>query len=67
LERSTAGVGMTPPLEEFMVLATAPQLTVEPAGDILKLRPGGSWTAANVTTLEALSDTVTAQLDGSKT
>ncbi len=49
-----------------MALATAPQLTAEPAGDILKLRPGGSWTAANVTTLEALSDAATAQLDGSK-
>ena len=49
-----------------MFLATAPQLTAEPAGDILKLRPGGSWTAANVTTLEALSDAVTTQLDGSK-
>jgi phospholipid/cholesterol/gamma-HCH transport system permease protein len=57
---------MKPPLEEFMFLATAPQLTAEPAGDILKLRPGGSWTAANVTALEALYDAVTTQLDGSK-
>jgi len=34
---------------------------------VLELRPGGSWTAANVTTLEALSDAVTGQLDRSKT
>jgi phospholipid/cholesterol/gamma-HCH transport system permease protein len=31
------------------------------------LRPGGSWTAANAATLEALSGTVTAELDRSKT
>lgn len=49
-----------------MFLVTAPQLTAEPAGDVLELRPGGSWTAANVTTLEALSDAATAQLDRSK-
>jgi phospholipid/cholesterol/gamma-HCH transport system permease protein len=32
---------------------------------VLELRPAGSWTAANVTTLEALSDAVTPQLDRS--
>jgi phospholipid/cholesterol/gamma-HCH transport system permease protein len=47
-------------------LATAPLLTATPAGDVLELRPGGSWTAPNVTTLEALSDAVAAQLDRSK-
>ncbi|MGZ5877103.1 MAG: MlaE family ABC transporter permease [Bradyrhizobium sp.] len=47
-------------------MATAPLLTATPSGDVLELRPGGSWTAANVTTLEALSDAVTAQLDRSK-
>ena len=31
------------------------------------MRPGGSWTAANVTTLERLSDAVTPQLDRSDT
>jgi phospholipid/cholesterol/gamma-HCH transport system permease protein len=31
------------------------------------LRPGGSWTAANVATLESLSGSVAAQLDRSKT
>jgi phospholipid/cholesterol/gamma-HCH transport system permease protein len=44
-----------------------PELTATPSGDVLDLHPAGSWTAANVTTLEALSDSVTAQLDRSKT
>ena len=48
-------------------MATPPLLTATPSGDVLELRPGGSWTAAYVTTLEALSDAVTAQLDHSKT
>ena len=47
-------------------MVTAPLLTATPSGDALELRPGGSWTAANVTTLEALSDAVTPQLDRSK-
>jgi phospholipid/cholesterol/gamma-HCH transport system permease protein len=34
---------------------------------VLELRPGGSWTAANVATLEALSDGIQPQLDRSKT
>jgi phospholipid/cholesterol/gamma-HCH transport system permease protein len=33
---------------------------------VLELRPGGSWTAANVTVLEALSASIAAQLDRSK-
>jgi phospholipid/cholesterol/gamma-HCH transport system permease protein len=32
---------------------------------VLELRPGGSWTAASVTTLEALSAAITPQLDRS--
>ncbi len=48
-------------------MASPPLLTATPSGDVLELRPGGSWTAANVTTLEALSDTVAEQLDRSKT
>ena len=40
--------------------------TATPSGDVLELRPGGSWTAVNVTTLEALSSAVTPQLDRSK-
>jgi phospholipid/cholesterol/gamma-HCH transport system permease protein len=48
-------------------LAFPPLLTATPSGDALELRPAGSWTAANVTALEALSDSVTAQLDRSKT
>jgi len=46
-------------------LAFPPLLTAAPSGDALELRPAGSWTAANVTALEALSDGVTAQLDRS--
>jgi phospholipid/cholesterol/gamma-HCH transport system permease protein len=48
-------------------LTIPPVLTASPSGDVLELRPAGSWTAANVTTLEALSDSITAQLDRSKT
>ncbi len=47
-------------------MASPPLLTATPSGDVLELRPGGSWTAANVTTLEALSNAVTDQLDRSK-
>ena len=47
-------------------MATQPLLTATPSGDVLELRPGGAWTAANVTILEALSDGITAQLDRSK-
>jgi phospholipid/cholesterol/gamma-HCH transport system permease protein len=47
-------------------LASPPLLTATPSGDVLELRPGGSWTAANVTALEALSDSVTEQLERSK-
>jgi phospholipid/cholesterol/gamma-HCH transport system permease protein len=47
-------------------LASPPLLTATPSGDVLELRPGGSWTAANVTALEALSDGVAPQLDRSK-
>ncbi|MDP1868976.1 MAG: MlaE family lipid ABC transporter permease subunit [Bradyrhizobium sp.] len=46
-------------------MATAPELTAMPSGDVLELRPAGSWTAANVTMLEALSDGVAPQLDRS--
>jgi phospholipid/cholesterol/gamma-HCH transport system permease protein len=48
-------------------LASPPLLTATPSGDVLELRPAGSWTAANVTALEALSNAVTDQLDRSKT
>ena len=47
-------------------MASSPLLTATPAGDVLELRPGGAWTAANVTTLETLSDSVVDQLDRSK-
>ncbi len=48
-------------------MATVPQLTATASGDVLELRPGGSWVAANVATLETLSGAVTAELDRSKT
>jgi len=44
-------------------LATAPLLTAVSSGDALELRPAGSWTAANATTLERLSNDVAPQLD----
>jgi phospholipid/cholesterol/gamma-HCH transport system permease protein len=47
-------------------LTTAALLTAKPIGDVLELRPSGSWTAANVATLEALSNAITIQLDRSK-
>src|SRR5450631_4848523 len=58
---------MNVPLKRIQILPTAPLLTATPSGDELELRPGGSWTAANVTTLEALSNAVTAQLDRART
>jgi phospholipid/cholesterol/gamma-HCH transport system permease protein len=48
-------------------LASTPLLTATSVGDGLELRPGGSWTAANVRSLEALSEGVTAEIDQSKT
>ena len=47
-------------------MATATLLTATPTSDELELRPGGSWTAANVRALESLSDAVTPQLDRPK-
>ena len=47
-------------------MAIHPLLTATPSGDVLELRPGGSWTAVNVTALEALADGVADQLDRSK-
>ena len=47
-------------------MASPTLLTATPSGDVLELRPGGSWTAANVTALEALSGTVADKLDRSK-
>ena len=48
-------------------MTSAPLLTATPLGDILKLHPGGSWTAINVAALERLSDAVTPQFDRSNT
>ena len=44
-------------------MATAPLLTATATGDVLKLRPGGSWIAANAAELERLSDDVAPKLD----
>lgn len=44
-------------------MATAPLLTATPSGDVLELRPTGSWTAANAAALEQLSSDVTPQVD----
>jgi phospholipid/cholesterol/gamma-HCH transport system permease protein len=46
-------------------VAIEPLLTATPSGDLLELRPGGLWTAANVVTLEQLAGAVTPQLDRS--
>jgi len=47
------------------VLASEPLLTATPAGGLLELRPAGSWTAANVVTLETLTAAVEPELDRS--
>jgi phospholipid/cholesterol/gamma-HCH transport system permease protein len=48
------------------VLSSTPLLTATPLGDVLELCPGGSWTAANVTTLESLTGAIMSELDRSK-
>jgi phospholipid/cholesterol/gamma-HCH transport system permease protein len=48
-----------------IILTTAPLLTATPSGDVLELRPGGSWTATNAAALERLSDAAAPQLDRS--
>jgi phospholipid/cholesterol/gamma-HCH transport system permease protein len=47
-------------------LTASPLLTATPSGDVLELRPGGAWTAANAATLEVLSNSITGQLDQAK-
>jgi len=46
-------------------LASEPLLTATPAGGLLELRPAGSWTAANVVTLETLTAAAEPELDRS--
>ena len=48
-------------------MASEPLLTATPAGGLLELRPAGSWTAANVVTLETLTAAVAPELDRSGT
>ena len=43
-----------------------PLLLATPSGDVLKLRPEGSWTAANVSALETLSRSVGVDVDRSR-
>jgi phospholipid/cholesterol/gamma-HCH transport system permease protein len=47
-------------------LNSEPLLAALPSGDVLELRPAGSWIAANVSKLEALSQSVKAEIDRSK-
>jgi phospholipid/cholesterol/gamma-HCH transport system permease protein len=48
-------------------LTSPPLLTATPSGDVLELRPGGAWIAANAATLEVLSNSITGELDRAKT
>jgi len=47
-------------------LTSSPLLSAAPSGDVLELRPGGAWTAANAATLEVLSNSITGELDRAK-
>ena len=47
-------------------MTSPPLLTATPCGDVLELRPGGAWTAANAATLEVLSSSITGELDRAK-
>jgi phospholipid/cholesterol/gamma-HCH transport system permease protein len=47
-------------------LTSSPLLTATPLGDVLELRPGGAWTAANAATLEILSNSITGELEQAK-
>ncbi|WP_315704510.1 MULTISPECIES: ABC transporter permease [unclassified Bradyrhizobium] len=44
-------------------MGTQPVLTAEAAGSLLELRPSGAWTAANVSVLERLTNSVAADTD----
>ena len=48
-------------------MSSTPMLTTTLENDLLELNPAGSWTAANVTTLERLTDAVARELDPSRT
>ncbi len=47
-------------------MTSPPLLTATPSGDVLELRPGGAWTAANAATLEVLSSSIAGELDRAK-
>ncbi|MDI1267346.1 MAG: MlaE family lipid ABC transporter permease subunit [bacterium] len=46
-------------------MTTAPLLTATATGDVLELRPAGSWIAANAASLEQASEAIAPQLDRS--
>lgn len=48
-------------------MTTAPLLTATATGDVLELRPSGSWIAANAASLEQASEAIAPQLDRSGT
>ena len=47
-------------------MTSSPLLTATPSGDVLELRPGGAWIAANAATLEVLSNSITGELGRAK-
>ncbi len=47
-------------------MTSSPLLTATPLSDVLELRPGGAWTAANAATLEVLSNSITGELEQAK-
>jgi phospholipid/cholesterol/gamma-HCH transport system permease protein len=47
-------------------LALEARLTATTLGELIELRPGGSWTAVNGTVLESLTASVMPAVDGSK-
>ena len=47
-------------------MTSSPLLTATPSGDVLELRPGGAWIAANAATLEMLSNSITGELGRAK-
>ena len=46
-------------------MRSEPLLATAPSGDVLELRPAGSWIAANVAKLEALAQSVKTDIDRS--
>jgi phospholipid/cholesterol/gamma-HCH transport system permease protein len=49
----------------MQALISEPVLTATPSGNQLELNPGGAWVAANVASLERLTEAVAPELDRS--